>query len=401
MCWYLDRMPDLVACLGSGGDMHEVGAAMASRRFNSIVKPFVGAHLAEMHHLLHITSSLITGSCARCMLTSNSMPPKDLNVITGNGSAEVLYSFLVSDLRYERIDHGTGPHHAFAKEVKSFTIFRKGLWVVTVSEAKGDNLFAIVASSPTTADMTVMTPSGLVVFYPLWTLKGITLMNDFLEEECGKECPTLWRNVSDDGEHVLLLEWDERAFHDCLAAGIALSEFILSVQPKEQLMSSATAPTAYVIDYPRDTTAGGSDYAALAGVLYATRAETAELVSVPLRDGVENLVNINQLEVTHWVDLLGPNNLISTMGWCRKTYNVIGHVAEGLSPPGYTFFREHPLIYSPPNVLIRRICGITSDANDIMGNVLVVKHRQGDKNDVIDCEEDDIPWISRIIKQYV
>lgn len=35
------------------------------------------------------------------------------------------------------------------------------------------------------------------------------------------------------------------------------------------------------------------------------------------------------------------------------------------------------------------------------GNVLVVKHTRGKKHDLMDCEEDDIPWISGIIKQCV
>lgn len=67
--------------------------------------------------------------------------------------------------------------------------------------------------------------------------------------------------------------------------------------------------------------------------------------------------------------------------------------------PGYTFFHEHLLVYRPPNALIQEVGCTTSNADNILGNVLVVKHSQHMKNKLMDCEEDDIPWISGIIKQ--
>lgn len=33
---------------------------------------------------------------------------------------------------------------------------------------------------------------------------------EFLGEDCGKACLALWRNVSDHGEQMLILEWDDR-----------------------------------------------------------------------------------------------------------------------------------------------------------------------------------------------
>lgn len=115
---------------------------------------------------------------------------------------------------------------------------------ITVSEATPDGLFRVVTSLPTTADMTVMTPGGLAVFYPHWTLKKIALVShrmmraklvgqeqgivwpsvgcagksdfsmerstNFLEEACRARCPSLWQNVADKGAHMLVMEWDNR-----------------------------------------------------------------------------------------------------------------------------------------------------------------------------------------------
>ncbi|KAG1788648.1 uncharacterized protein HD556DRAFT_1538591 [Suillus plorans] len=117
------------------------------------------------------------GSCARQMLTGQGATPNDLNLITPLGSAEILYASLVGDLRYERFEACARPNYAFAKEVKSFARFRKGEMVITISEAAGDNLFKVVVSSPTTVDMTVMTPGGLAMFYPAWTLSKVAVIN--------------------------------------------------------------------------------------------------------------------------------------------------------------------------------------------------------------------------------
>ncbi|KAG1870315.1 hypothetical protein F4604DRAFT_1681818 [Suillus subluteus] len=39
------------------------------------------------------------------------------------------------------------------------------------------------------------------------------------------------------------------------------------------------------------------------------------------------------------------------------------------------------------------------NSDDVAGNVLVVKHAQGKKNQIIDCDEVDIPWLNGIMRQ--
>ncbi|KAG2099000.1 uncharacterized protein F5147DRAFT_777522 [Suillus discolor] len=424
---HLECLPDLLTCLGTGYDMRELGSALGARWFESIVQSFFGAHFAEMRHLLHVTSTLITGSCARQMLTGQGATPNDLNLITPLGSAEILYASLVGDLQYERFEVCARPNYAFTKVVKGFTRFRKGEMIITISEAEGDNLFKVVVSSPTTVDMTVMTPGGLVMFYPAWTLSKdnvgcmakdgfrVERSTDFLGEDCGKACPALWRSVLDHGEQMLMLEWDERFSIKKVVDGsqtmwcliVHCENDLCAYNPKNnprsrQLMPHRTPSGITEIEVQEARIAQHwPDYQGiLQGVLYATSAKKAHLVSIPLRDGVDSLVDMSQLDVSHWVDQLGPERLISSTGQCRKTYNVIADIPEGGTLPGYTFFREHPLVYGPPNALIREVGRITSNADNILGNVLVVKHTRHMKNELMDCEEDNIPWIG-IIKQCV
>lgn len=66
---------------------------------------------------------------------------------------------------------------------------------------------------------------------------------------------------------------------------------------------------------------------------------------------------------------------------------------------GYTFLREHPAVYVTLNALIRRLVCINANVNDVAGNVLVVKHVWGRKDDSMNCEEANMSRVSGIIKQ--
>ncbi|KAG1880503.1 hypothetical protein C8R48DRAFT_829836 [Suillus tomentosus] len=135
------------------------------------------------------------------------------------------------------------------------------------------------------------------------------------------------------------------------------------------------------------------------GLLYATSAKNLIVVSVPFRDGIKKVGNTSHLQVMHWVNQLGPDLFISSTRQFRKTYNLIKEMPAGAPALGYTFFREHPAVFAASNRLIRGIAGITANAGDVTGNVLVVKHCQSKKNEVMDCDDGDIPWVNDIMKQ--
>lgn len=132
-------------------------------------------------------------------------------------------------------------------------------------------------------------------------------------------------------------------------------------------------------------------------LLYATSAMTVHVVDVPLRDGVSQLSQLSHLQILHWVDQLGPDRHVLTTGRFRKTYNTNADTPEAVSAYGYTFFQEQPSVFSPPNMLIRDLVLIKSNKNDIMGNVLVVKHIRGRKHDIVDCSAEDIQWVNEIV----
>jgi hypothetical protein len=128
------------------------------------------------------------------------------------------------------------------------------------------------------------------------------------------------------------------------------------------------------------------------GILYATNAYKACMVTVPWQEGASGLINLDNLEVLHWVDQLGPNLFAMSPQQFWKTYNV-GCDCK------YTFFRENLMSYCPLNALIQEIAGIIKNEMDVTGNVLVVNHVQGKKDKLLNCVEENIPHIDRIIKR--
>jgi hypothetical protein len=85
-------------------------------------------------------------------------------------------------------------------------------------------------------DMIFMTPRGIAVFYPEWTLNRMVMLNHtvachipgcnvgcikndnykvypttvFLQDPCGELCLALWQKIADGGKWSLVLKWDLR-----------------------------------------------------------------------------------------------------------------------------------------------------------------------------------------------
>ncbi|KAG2152220.1 hypothetical protein BD769DRAFT_1658653 [Suillus cothurnatus] len=317
-------------------------------------------------------------------------------------------------------------------------MFRRGHRTITVSEATPEGVFKLVTASPTTADMIIMTAGGLTAFYADWTLAGIALTNhtiidpavgkhigcmqrphfqlrtdtEFLNGPCGMKCPVLWRNVAEQGTQSLTLEWDGRfslvSFIRRSQTIWRLSEHCNNSACMHNPINNSRTARLPPNPMPNDLWSIRLQEARIAShtptysgkiraLLFATSATTVHVIDVPLRDGVSQLTQLSHLQILHWVNQLGPDRHVLATGRFRKTYNTNAGTPEAASAFGYTFFREHPSVFSPPNMLIRELAHIKSNENDIMGNVLVVKHIRGRKHDIVDCSLEDVQWANEII----
>ncbi|KAG1791126.1 hypothetical protein EV424DRAFT_1355123 [Suillus variegatus] len=157
-------------------ELQQVGAECVLARFDDILKPFVGEHMAKFRYSMHTTAAVINGSCARQMLWADVQHPTNLNIIVPKGCSLSLIALILETLKYDRTQN-THINEAYKKVIARHSKFRCGPLRITVSEAFADGIFQVIASSHTTADMTVMTTGGLTAFYPLWTSKGIVVTN--------------------------------------------------------------------------------------------------------------------------------------------------------------------------------------------------------------------------------
>ncbi|KAG1883970.1 hypothetical protein F4604DRAFT_1979622 [Suillus subluteus] len=417
---YLDFLPDILAWRATSTHTRSVGSAVLYARFSCIIQPFVHCHVRALAHVMHVTHAVITGSCAMRMLTGKDTTTNNINFVIGQGTLDVFQSFIQDKLFYHWTT--TKPHYAFQCALASFTVYRRDKLFITVSEARYGGVFDVIASSPTTADMTMMTSGSFATFYPIWMLKHVTVANHtlfggnrgthdigcvthpefehhdnmyWLGPACGRLCSTLWCNIADSDRQSLVLEWDARF---SLRSKLALSNTIwrlsdqcanlycpynpanntrtalLPPDPMPSDLRSILAQEARIQShYPH--------YAGTClGVLYATSAMTPYLVSIPFLNGVSQFCHISQLEVSHWVDRLTLDCFIVFTSKFHKTYNVHPGTC-GIAPEyGYTFFVTHLML------------------DDVTGNVLVIKHPRGNKHDIIDMAADDIAVVNALIQ---
>jgi hypothetical protein len=229
-------LSDILAWSSTSRWTHPVGQSIAMRCFMQIIHPFIGDYTAELRHMMYSWGAVITGSCALQMLTGGHDTSRNLNLVVPMGSFEVLEKFIMNTLNYRHVEAVTNSNYAFCAVVQSFGKYRHGRLQITLCEALADDVFDVITSSPTTANMIFMTPGGIVALYAEWTLNGVALLNQmvascipgknvgcmendghnvydttaFLNKPCGAVCLTLWRNMADGGPQSLVLEWDLR-----------------------------------------------------------------------------------------------------------------------------------------------------------------------------------------------
>ncbi|KAG2124752.1 hypothetical protein BD769DRAFT_1669243 [Suillus cothurnatus] len=310
--------------------------------------------------------------------------------------------------------------------------------LVNIQHGAAEHVFDVITNSPTTGDMVFMTPGGAVAFYPEFTFNGIGILNGtlkqrpirnfvgcmkharyiiynstkFLQQPCGNTCPALWRNIVDGGPGALVLEWDLRysgtMTMSLLHSSWQLAELCHNTACSFNSVNNARQPQLPPLPAPSDQWAirvqearmrdnHPKDEHAYIGLLYATRASAPKLVPIPLRDGLAHLKHINDLEVLHWVDCLGNNKFSVDMDRACKTYNITSLNSTAARGYGYTFFREHCMLYAPPNALIGRITASVTTGNSVLGNVLVVKHIRGNKHEVVDLTAADVDCINEVL----
>jgi hypothetical protein len=145
---HLPLLVDILAWRATSTRTRKVGSEVVSSRFTRIVKPFVRIHVPEFCHAMHATRAMITGSCARQMLSGDNSRINNLNIMVTNGGFDSFRTLIEDTLLYEWVDRTAKPHYAFDNSAQRFATFKFQDLVITVTEAKIDGLFKAILCSP-------------------------------------------------------------------------------------------------------------------------------------------------------------------------------------------------------------------------------------------------------------
>lgn len=216
--------------------MRDVALYLIDKKKHQILYPFIPSELRQNQFflLLNAAQGVIVGSCAiNMILGTPSYPVNDLNIIVPEGEFSVMDEFITERLLF--VSGTSTIHRIFETTVKTFSKYTHHGACITLSEAKDKDIIRVVLKSPSTLDMTFITPGGAATFYPQLTFKFTSCLSDtakkmaenekfgsmhvsqfqledsteFLGHSCGSNCPALWRRSSITNEYFAM-NWDVR-----------------------------------------------------------------------------------------------------------------------------------------------------------------------------------------------
>ncbi|KAG1876932.1 hypothetical protein C8R48DRAFT_668950 [Suillus tomentosus] len=428
-------LPDLTKMGQTCRRLRDIATDVARRRFGHIIIPFTGHNYDTFLSVLRRTRTVITGSCARKMLTGEvDARARDLNLVAPATGFNDLHKFITGVLRLPCVSKRC--HPGMREIVGRFRKYALPTRVITVSTAKVDmHIMHVILHAPSTADMILMTAGGLVSFYSNMTLQGITLTSrtghhvrwgeklgtigdivegfevarstEFLGGSCGRHCVTFWHQVSDNAFRLALdwnikdsarwcvedvdVEW--RVDSNCMnpSCPYRIEQMCVNYEGTNCDYDLAVKFTSDELACRRPRYFRLCD-----GLFYGGGCQQPYVVQVPVRDGIETLPSLDELEVNTWVQQRDPDRSTFSRRRLRHTFVSVPHSAMELDAQ-YTFYFEDPEYGRPQNELLRRLARTCGFRRKLTGNLLVVKQGRGETRGFISITLQDAPVINLLI----
>ncbi|KAG2742559.1 hypothetical protein P692DRAFT_20879725 [Suillus brevipes Sb2] len=215
------NLQDLINIAQTCSTIRGVVLYLLEKYKHDILTPYISTEHRrnQFFGLLTATRGVITGSCALNMiLGSPTYPTNDLNVIVPLGEFNVMAKFVTDALSFH--PGSTTIHKSMQSTIQKFSKFNRLGAHITLAESKDkEDVLRVIVNSPTTADMSFMTPGGAATLYPVMTFQSIAYLTDrghkmenhskigsisgdrfhieqsteFLGSPCLSNCPVLWR----------------------------------------------------------------------------------------------------------------------------------------------------------------------------------------------------------------
>ncbi|KAG1766005.1 hypothetical protein EV702DRAFT_1050850 [Suillus placidus] len=239
-----------------------------------------------------------------------------------------------------------------------------------LTEASPAGLFNVVTTAPSTADMVFMSAGGLTVLYPEWTFKGTAVRNHSAVRTAQDKT---WA-ASSRGVVTSLMKKSKTMWRLATQCRNPSCPFNTN--------ANGHAPQLPATPMPDDLQVYNSRKSEL---------HITALLSPALQ------MQICRHAVWHKGNLAPPGSHTSTSRG-RKTYHVMADAVTD-APARIYLLQGACNGFAPPNALIREVAGIDDHAEDVTGNVLVVKHAWKNKHKVVDCTTNDIETSTMLLKE--
>jgi hypothetical protein len=215
-CLVLEHLPfkDLVKYSQTGSEPHQLAKTTLRLRFKSFVRSYVGVDVLAFRSLMLDVGAVIAGSSVTWMLSPWGWNPSNLNMIVPKGKMQRITAYF-TDIGYSQSTADIDNVALLA--VHRVIHLRRSKDLVVVVESKNAHVIHPVTCTLNSAQMNIMTPDEIIIFYPEMTLENTCIVGrrcypsnkhcrkipdhftftdsrDFVRH-CGRNCPVLYRRL--------------------------------------------------------------------------------------------------------------------------------------------------------------------------------------------------------------
>ncbi|KAG1894297.1 uncharacterized protein F5891DRAFT_1195433 [Suillus fuscotomentosus] len=217
--------------------MCRIVATIHNEAYLDLLRPYAGDGLDDFEATIaHSGGVIIRWGALSLILHPNSWKVNNLNIVVPRGAVDKLQHWLLHHV------FGTQPLHMMsnAPSMRNFVNSHQTLYkcstpdlLINLTESVDDTVISVVLAGRSTMEMSYVTPGGIFCSHPRLTLDHVVcpgflskdekMIQDEIEwytdmgllygeatavreGECHHDCPTLWRNVNDT-KQVLLIDW--------------------------------------------------------------------------------------------------------------------------------------------------------------------------------------------------
>lgn len=217
--------------------MRHVVATIHNEAYLDLLRPYAGDMVDDFESTIIRSGAVIMGLGALSLiLRPNSCHVNNLNVALPRGAVTELQHWLIHhdfDTQPLQMTSITPSMQHFINSHQTFYKRSTPNLKISLTESVDDTVLSVVLAGRSTAEMSYVTPGGIFCPHPRLTLDRVVcpafLSNDekmtqaeierythmgllyaettaVWEDECRRDCPTLWRNIKDT-QQVLLIDW--------------------------------------------------------------------------------------------------------------------------------------------------------------------------------------------------